>query len=142
LRASGSRCAKTIRAGVWAGKDRDRPVSGFFARIIYVGVMNFIPVKVSTLYIHLLSKLSRTHSKSSNNDFANFKQCERVILRYQITLKITLTAIKKIKIDLLLTVPSCSHLFFTNYLLVEQCFRLALYEEQPFLWTTSFKCQS
>jgi hypothetical protein len=31
--------------------------------------------------VHLLSKLSRTHSKSSNNDFAEFKQCERVILR-------------------------------------------------------------
>jgi hypothetical protein len=31
--------------------------------------------------VHLLPKLSRTHSKSSNNDFAEFKQCERVILR-------------------------------------------------------------
>jgi hypothetical protein len=32
------------------------------------------------LNIHLLSKLWRTHSKSSNDDFAKFKQCERVIL--------------------------------------------------------------
>jgi hypothetical protein len=32
-------------------------------------------------HVHLLSKLSRTHSKTSNNDFAKFKQCERVILR-------------------------------------------------------------
>jgi hypothetical protein len=31
--------------------------------------------------VHFLSKLSRAHSKSSNNDFAKFKQCERVILR-------------------------------------------------------------
>jgi hypothetical protein len=31
--------------------------------------------------VHLLSILSRTHSKSSKNDFAKFKQCERVILR-------------------------------------------------------------
>jgi hypothetical protein len=30
--------------------------------------------------VHLLSKLSRTHSKSSNDDFEKFKQCERVIL--------------------------------------------------------------
>jgi hypothetical protein len=36
-------------------------------------------------YVHLLSKLSRTHSKSSNHDFTKFK--------------------------LLLAVPSCSHLF-------------------------------
>jgi hypothetical protein len=39
-------CAK-----VWAGKNKNRPVSGFFTKITYVQVMNFIPVKVSTLYI-------------------------------------------------------------------------------------------
>jgi hypothetical protein len=31
-------------------ENKNRPVSGFFAKITYVQVMNFIPVKVSTLY--------------------------------------------------------------------------------------------
>jgi hypothetical protein len=32
------------------GKTKNRPVSGFFTKITNVQVMNFIPVKVSTLY--------------------------------------------------------------------------------------------
>jgi hypothetical protein len=40
-----------------------------------------ISVSFEKCDVHLLSKLSRTHSKSSNNDFVKFKQCERVILR-------------------------------------------------------------
>jgi hypothetical protein len=31
-------------------ENKNRPVSGFFIKIAYVQVMNFIPVKVSTLY--------------------------------------------------------------------------------------------
>jgi hypothetical protein len=34
-----------------ASKNKNRPLSGFFTKIAYVQVMNFIPVKVSTLYI-------------------------------------------------------------------------------------------
>jgi hypothetical protein len=37
-----------------AGKEnKNRPVSGFFTKITYVQVINFIPVKVSTLYYSL-----------------------------------------------------------------------------------------
>jgi hypothetical protein len=32
------------------GKTKNRPVSGFFTKITNVQVINFIPVKVSTLY--------------------------------------------------------------------------------------------
>jgi hypothetical protein len=35
---------------MWARKSKNRPVSGFFTKFTYVQVMNFIPVKVSTLY--------------------------------------------------------------------------------------------
>jgi hypothetical protein len=35
---------------MWAGKNKNRTVSGFFTKITNVQVMNFIPVKVSTLY--------------------------------------------------------------------------------------------
>jgi hypothetical protein len=31
-------------------KEKNRPISGFFTKIAYFQVMNFIPVKVSTLY--------------------------------------------------------------------------------------------
>jgi hypothetical protein len=48
--ASESRYAKTICAKIWARKKKNRPVSGFFTKTAYVQVMNFIPVKVSTLY--------------------------------------------------------------------------------------------
>jgi hypothetical protein len=41
---------KTMCAKMWARKNKNRPVSGFFTKIINVQVMNFIPVKVSTLY--------------------------------------------------------------------------------------------
>jgi hypothetical protein len=77
------------------------------------------PAKTGSMYfnyVHLLSKLSRIHSKSSNNDFAKFKQCERVILR----LKMTLTAIRKNY--------NRSLLALTSSLLEEQCFYLAHYE--------------
>jgi hypothetical protein len=36
---------------MWAGKNKNPPVSVFFTKIAYFQVMNFIPVKVSTLYI-------------------------------------------------------------------------------------------
>jgi hypothetical protein len=45
----GAEMQKTICAKIWARKNKNRSVSGFFAKIIYVQVMNFIPVKVSTL---------------------------------------------------------------------------------------------
>jgi hypothetical protein len=68
-------------------------------------------LKIHNIYydVHLISKLSRTHSKSSNNDFAVWTG------NFEIRLKMTLTAIKKIMImiGLLLTASSCSHLFFT-----------------------------
>jgi hypothetical protein len=32
------------------GQTKNRPVSGFFTKIVYFQVMNFIPVNVSTLY--------------------------------------------------------------------------------------------
>jgi hypothetical protein len=35
---------------MWARKNKNRPVSGFFTKITYVQVINFIPGKVSTLY--------------------------------------------------------------------------------------------
>jgi hypothetical protein len=44
------RYVKTICAKMWARKNTNRPVSGFFTKTAYVQVMNFIPVKVSTLY--------------------------------------------------------------------------------------------
>jgi hypothetical protein len=44
----------------WARKNKNRPVSGFFTTITYVQVINFIPVKVSTVcnrkYFHYLQK--------------------------------------------------------------------------------------
>jgi hypothetical protein len=49
-KASESRYAKAISAKMWARKNKNRPVSGFFTKTVYVHVMNFIPVKVSTLY--------------------------------------------------------------------------------------------
>jgi hypothetical protein len=54
----------------------------FLLRII--NIAEVINISYSIFYVsisdvHLLSKLSRTHSKSSNDDFAKFKQCERVI---------------------------------------------------------------
>jgi hypothetical protein len=36
---------------MWARKNKNRPVSGFFTKTAYVQIMNFIPVKVSTLYL-------------------------------------------------------------------------------------------
>jgi hypothetical protein len=45
LRTSGSRYAKTMYAKMWASKNKNRPVSGFFTKIPYVQVKNFIPVK-------------------------------------------------------------------------------------------------
>jgi hypothetical protein len=36
---------------MWARKNKNRPVSGFFTKIAHFQVMNFIPVKVSTLYL-------------------------------------------------------------------------------------------
>jgi hypothetical protein len=36
---------------MWARKNKNRPVSVFFTKIARVQVMNFIPVKVSTLYV-------------------------------------------------------------------------------------------
>jgi hypothetical protein len=45
-------CAK-----VWAGECKSRPVSGFFAGAAYVQVINFIPVKVSTLYVKKIQKV-------------------------------------------------------------------------------------
>jgi hypothetical protein len=41
-------CAK-----MWARKNKNRPLTGFFTETAYVQVMNFIPAKVSTLYISL-----------------------------------------------------------------------------------------
>jgi hypothetical protein len=34
---------------VWAGKGENRPVSGFYAKVAYFQVVNFVPVGVSTL---------------------------------------------------------------------------------------------
>jgi hypothetical protein len=34
-------------AKMWARNNKNRPVSGFFTKITYVQVINFIPVKVS-----------------------------------------------------------------------------------------------
>jgi hypothetical protein len=41
---------------MWARKNKNRPVSGFFTKTAYVQVINFIPVKVSTLYVKEDSK--------------------------------------------------------------------------------------
>jgi hypothetical protein len=51
LRTSGGRYAKTIYPKMWARKNKNRPISGFFTKIAYVQVMNFIPVEASTLYV-------------------------------------------------------------------------------------------
>jgi hypothetical protein len=50
LRTSGGRYVKTICAKTWARKNKNRPVLGFFTKTVYAQVMNFIRVKVSTLY--------------------------------------------------------------------------------------------
>jgi hypothetical protein len=50
LHTSGTRYAKTICVKIWARKNKNWPVSVFFTKIAYFQVMNFIPVKVSTLY--------------------------------------------------------------------------------------------
>jgi hypothetical protein len=42
---------------MWASKNKNRPVSGFFTKTAYVQVMNFIPVKVSTLYVKKIQKV-------------------------------------------------------------------------------------
>jgi hypothetical protein len=47
---------------MWARKNKIRPISGFFTKMAYIQVMNFIPVKVSTLY---MSAVDTFHSKSS-----------------------------------------------------------------------------
>jgi hypothetical protein len=39
------------RKKMWARKNKNRSVSGFFTKIACVEVINFIPVKVSTLYL-------------------------------------------------------------------------------------------
>jgi hypothetical protein len=51
LPTSGSRYAKTICAKMRARKNKNRPVPGFPTKTTYVQVMNFIPVKVFTLYV-------------------------------------------------------------------------------------------
>jgi hypothetical protein len=53
LRTSGTKYAKTIYIKIWARKNKNLPVLGFFAKIAYFKVMNFIPAKVSTLYIKI-----------------------------------------------------------------------------------------
>jgi hypothetical protein len=45
---------KPKTAKMWAGKNKNRPVSGLFTKTTYVQVMNFIPVKVSTLYFSFI----------------------------------------------------------------------------------------
>jgi hypothetical protein len=55
LRASGSRYGKAIYV-----KNKNRPVSGFFTKIAYFQVMNFIPVKLSSLYNKVNSFMKRT----------------------------------------------------------------------------------
>jgi hypothetical protein len=50
LRASGGRYAKTLYTKMWARKNKNRPISGFFTKTVYAQVTNFIPVRVSTLY--------------------------------------------------------------------------------------------
>jgi hypothetical protein len=42
---------------MWASKNKNQPVSGFFTKTAYVQVMNFIPVKVSTLYVKKIQKV-------------------------------------------------------------------------------------
>jgi hypothetical protein len=36
---------KAICTKMWARKNKNRPISGFFTKTAYVQVMNFIPVK-------------------------------------------------------------------------------------------------
>jgi UDP-N-acetylglucosamine 2-epimerase len=47
---------------MWARKNKDRPVSGFFTKTAHVQVTNFIPVKVFTLYTGCLMKNASTHN--------------------------------------------------------------------------------
>jgi hypothetical protein len=42
---------------MWARKNKNRPVSGFFTKTAYVQVMIFFPVKVSTLYVKKIQKV-------------------------------------------------------------------------------------
>jgi hypothetical protein len=46
------------------GKNKNRPVSGFFTKITCVKVMNFITVKVSTLYIFFIWNSGNTQAKT------------------------------------------------------------------------------
>jgi hypothetical protein len=41
---------KPYHTKMWARKNKNRPISGFLIKIAHVQVINFIPVKVSTLY--------------------------------------------------------------------------------------------
>jgi hypothetical protein len=41
---------------MWPKKNKNRFVSGFFTKIAYFQVMNFNPVKVSTLYRYVSGK--------------------------------------------------------------------------------------
>jgi hypothetical protein len=49
----GKQICKNRYVKMWARKNKNRPVSGFFTKIAYFQVMNFIPVKVSTLYSYI-----------------------------------------------------------------------------------------
>jgi hypothetical protein len=66
-----SRYAKTICVKMSARKNNNRPVSGFFTKIAYFQVMNFIPVKVSTLYI-FSSSVSQRAFCDTENSFTSF----------------------------------------------------------------------
>jgi hypothetical protein len=71
LRTSGNRYAKTICVKMWARKNKNWPVSIFFTKIAYFQVMNFIPVKVSTLYFSLfmaINSCSFSYFRESNTN--------------------------------------------------------------------------
>jgi hypothetical protein len=53
LRTFREQICKTVCAKMWARKNKNSFVSGFFTKIVYDQVMNFIPVKVPTLYTYI-----------------------------------------------------------------------------------------
>jgi hypothetical protein len=61
LRTSGSRYVKTICAKIWTRKHKKLPISEFFTKIAYVQVMNFIPFKVSPLYLEPYLNIGTTN---------------------------------------------------------------------------------
>jgi hypothetical protein len=77
---------------MWARKNKNRPVSGSFTKIAYFQVMNFIPVKVSTLYfIGKVAAVEISDRKDLNTlyKFQNLISVNRIFIKdYKVSVSI------------------------------------------------------